>query len=372
MRTFLLALAACLSAASANAGGGLHIGMKLACKRYGDAWVASDKETLVLACTEDFAAVWKAMPDSMFRNLPKSSAEGAAVLASLKSPTDARVAIQAPDGKMIFVLDGAGFNWRVADVETANTFGETVSLKHSVAASLAARQFLAGLNGGEFGNSLSGGFRKVLVGMPPADFKAVRTFIPTIAEPKPTKKPTVRFRGNNARIASSIGEGESEAVVTLVNENGWRVDDLSVAGEGMRIPSLRQALPTLAAAAKLGNFFKAPRDLDPAAFAAPGKLLDELKKAFEGGPLPPNPADEKIVHLRVADDPRQAYLKYPSKWILVSTEPAGAGKALVKNLHLHQGGKWQDAADLLALNRAVKDNPLGKLFGQSAPAPTRR
>ena len=375
MRPIIWAIAVCFGANLAVAGqGGLHIGMKLACKRYGDAWLAGDKDALILATTDEFAAVWRAMPDAMFKKLHKSSADGAQVLASSKSATDARVAVQAPDGKLVFALDGAGFNWKVADVETSNMFGETVSLKHSVAASLAARQFLAGLNGGDFGNSLSSRFRTVLVGMQPGDFSAVRTFIPHIDEPKPTKRPVVRFRGPNAaRIASAIGNGESEAVVSLVNEHGWRVDDLSVAGQGMRIPSLRDALATLAAAAKLGEFFKSPRTVDPASFAAPGKLFDELKKAFEGGPSPPNPAAAKIVHLRVADDPRLAYLKYPDKWILVSTDPTGPGRALVRDLHLHQNGKWQNAADLLALNRAVKDNPLAKLFGQAAaPAPQRQ
>ena len=347
--------------------------MKLACKRYGDAWAAGDKAGLVEATTEDFAAVWKAMPDPLFKKLPKPSVDGAQVLASSKSPTDARVAVQTPDGKMVFVLDGAKFNWRVADIETVNMFGEAVSLKHAVAASLASRQFLDGLGGGDFGNCLSASFRKVLVAMPPEDFKAVGTFIPKIPEPAPTKKPIVRFQGPNAaRIASSIGDGDGQAVVTLVNENGWRVDDLAVSGEGMRIPSLRDALPTLAAAARLGEFFKKPRGVDPETFAAPGKLYDELKRVFEGGPAPPNPAEAKLVHLRVADDPRQVYLKYPDKWILVSTQPAGAGKALVRHLHLYQGKQWQNAADLLALNRAVKENPLGKLFGQAAAPPERR
>jgi hypothetical protein len=56
------------------------------------------------------------------------------------------------------------------------------------------------------------------------------------------------------------------------------------------------------------------------------------------------------------------YVKYPNRWIAVTTKPAG-GRAMVSNLQLHDGGAWRNAADLLALQRKVKTSPLADWLG---------
>ena len=58
------------------------------------------------------------------------------------------------------------------------------------------------------------------------------------------------------------------------------------------------------------------------------------------------------------------FIKYPDRWVLVLTKPSQTERNLIVGLQIHQGGTWQDVADLLALQRTIKSNPLGKLFGQ--------
>src|SRR5215207_5223396 len=106
-RRIVGALFACLVGVQ-SADAGLHLGMKLACKRYGDAWAAGDRAALQSAVTEEFAAVWQRIPDSMFAKLPKSDSADSAVLSSQKSPTGATVSVQTQDDVIVFHLQGTG------------------------------------------------------------------------------------------------------------------------------------------------------------------------------------------------------------------------------------------------------------------------
>jgi len=117
----------------------------------------------------------------------------------------------------------------------------------------------------------------------------------------------------------------------------------------------------MAAVAKLGRFMKDPKALDPVSFVADRKLLDEFEflrqSKGDGGGL----GSQKIEHLRITQDVH-VYVKYPNRWILVTTQPVG-GRAMVAGLQLHDGGSWRNAADLLALQRKVKTSPLADWLG---------
>jgi hypothetical protein len=75
--------------------------------------------------------------------------------------------------------------------------------------------------------------------------------------------------------------------------------------------------------------------------------------------------------LKIADD-AHVYLHVGGRWVLVSTQRNPVGKALIASLQLHEAGAWRDAADLLALQRKVKNNPLAGWLTQvgATVAPT--
>ena len=62
----LLSALALWMALAPPAQAGLHLGMKLACKRYGDAWNSGSQSALWGATTGDFASVWNRMPADMY------------------------------------------------------------------------------------------------------------------------------------------------------------------------------------------------------------------------------------------------------------------------------------------------------------------
>jgi hypothetical protein len=347
-----------------SADAGLHLGMKLACKRYGDAWAAGDRAALQAAVTEDFAAVWQRIPESMFAKLPKSDSADSAVLASQKSPTGATVSVQTQDGVIVFHLQGTGFQWRVADLEVSNLHGEAVSLKQSLEASLTSRDFLIGLAdpaGKSWNGCLSRSMQQAINALSPEEWRHIQAYLPKLSEPAMAKKPMVRFFDRLAVLNVTMPGGDSSVQVTLVNEGAWKVDDLELSGRSLRIPSFRKGMPAMAAVAKLGRFMKDPKSIDPSSFIGDQKLLEELAFLRTGKVDAGGLGSQKMEHLRIAHDVL-VYVKYPNRWIAVTTKPAG-GRAMVSNLQLHDGGAWRNAADLLALQRKVKTSPLADWLG---------
>jgi len=343
---------------------GLHLGMKLACKRYGDAWAAGDRAELEASVTDDFAAVWRRMPESMFAKLPKSESSGSAVLSSQRSPTDATVSVQTQDGVIVFHLQGTGFQWRVADLDVSNLHGEPVSLKQSLEASLTSRDFLIGLSdpaGRSWNGCLSRSMQSAISTLSRDDWRLVQAYLPKLKEPAMAKKPMVRFFGNLAVLNVTLPGGESSVQVTLVREGTWKVDDLELSGRSLRIPSFRKGMPAMVAVAKLGRFMKEPKTVDPESFVVDQKLREELAFLRLGNGDVGGLGSQKMEHLRIAQD-GLVYVKYPNRWIFVSTQLVG-GRSMISSLQLHDGGSWRNAADLLALQRKVKTSPLADWLG---------
>jgi hypothetical protein len=349
--------------------------MKLACKKYGDAWTAGDRHALMECVTDDFASVWSRMPPALFASLPKSSGGDSEVIDSQKSPGGALVRVRTADGVVTFQLVGQGFQWRVSDVLTKNENEEIVSLKQSLDASLAAREFLEGLNNplsSAWNQCLSHSMHASMAAIPPADWQRIRKYLPSIPEPSPSRRPNVRFFGPIATIQTHVASasGHSTVKVSLVREAGWRVDDLEIVSAGLNIPSFRNGAACLACVATLGEFFQRPNIMEPKTFVAPGKLRDELVRAHRGEIKPPKLGDEQPKHVRISDG-AHVYLQYPNRWVLVSTQTV-SGRRQIADVQLHEGGSWKSAADLLALHRNLRGNSLGNWLAEMASATATR
>src|SRR5687768_2068842 len=98
-----------LLALSLPARADLHLGMKLACKRYGDAYKAGNKRELMAESSPDFANLWNRVPQEIFAKLPRSGS--GAVLSSQKTPAGGTVTVATNQGQVTFVLVGGGFSW---------------------------------------------------------------------------------------------------------------------------------------------------------------------------------------------------------------------------------------------------------------------
>lgn len=355
-RFFLRMTALGLALGAAHAHGGLHLGAKLACKKYGDAYSIRDRAALRQAVTPDFAAVWDQVPDDIFQRLPKADATGNAVLSSSKSQREARVEVATTAGTITFVVVGAGFQWKVDDLLTPGDDGQPTSLKNRLLLCITAKQFLSVLQKGDWSKphpTVAPDFHTVLAKLPFADRDRVRRYLPSLPKISAIPKVSIGIDGALMTVSLPTQHGNATVYLTFQRRATWQVRDVSVKTPTLDLPSLARSMPALVAVATMGDFFKQPRSLDPRAWTLPGKLQDELVRAFEGKCELGKSMAGKPQQIIVFPDGKRVQVRMNDKWVIADMMPTPAGPARVASLMLHDGNQWRDTADLLALQRKV-------------------
>ena len=135
----LVALGAAL-AVPAPANAQLHLGMKLACKRYGDAFKSGRQAEVAAACTPAFGRCWTRLPADAFADLPRGG--NAQLIATKKNGNTGFVTARTAQGVVTFVMEGQGFDWLVADIRRTDERGQTISVREFMEVTLTANEFI--------------------------------------------------------------------------------------------------------------------------------------------------------------------------------------------------------------------------------------
>lgn len=355
-RFFLRMAALGLALGAAHAHGGLHLGAKLACKKYGDAYAARDRQALRQAVTPEFGAVWDQVPDEIFQRLPRADATGNAVLSSSKVQGEARVEIATTAGPITFITTGSGFQWKVDDLLTPGDDGRPTSLKNRLLLCVMAKQFLTVLQRGDWSiaqPTVAPEFHAILARLPTPDRERVRRYLPTL--PKITAIPRLSIGTDAAlmTVSAPTQHGNATVHLTFQRRGGWQVRDVSVKTPTLDLPSLARSMPALVAITTLGDFFKQPRSLDPRGWTMPGKLQEELVRAFEGKAELGKSMAGRPQQIVVFPDGKRVQVRINDKWVLADMTQLPVGPARVASLMMHDGKQWRDAAQLMSLQRRV-------------------
>lgn len=350
---FLVTLGVTLGC-SAVSQAGLNLGMKLACKRYGDAWNSRNKSAMSGVCTSDFAHQWNRLPSNRFASLPRSG--GGRVLSSHKGNGSGTVTVATDQGVVTFRLVGQGLKWTVADIYKPGDDGQTVSVKSYLDLTLTAAEFMDDLRhrgGTSFHDSLSYDFQNSFRSISYTDLNRIRATIP--ATPGDVK-PYVSMHGSNATMNIRVPDGQGgqrHVTFHMVQQGGWKVHDYSVQSNAVKIPSFREGLPLLAAVASFRAFAKDPQNVDPTQFTADNHLREQLAWARFETPCPitlPPRTDEFVV----CENHRCAYIRCPDREVKIRVA-AHNGRYTLDTIDVKTGERWTKLDGLLAMKRQINE-----------------
>lgn len=328
-----------------------HLGMKLACKRYGDAWNSGSRSALASQVTGDFAQMFRRMPNQMFADLPRGG--GAKVLSSSKGNGSGTVTVATSQGVITLVLVGRGFHWRVADLYKAGDDGRTVSLKSYLDAVLTSREFMVDLKykgGRSFYDSTTRGFQSAFAELSVSDLNRIRDFLPDIRD---DVKPYVTMNGTRATMFARFPGEEGYARFDLVREGSWKVDDYAVELPHASIASFRNSLDTIAAVGKFRDFMLAPGQFDPTEFTAVGPLQNSLLKVHANGCLPMKQIPSAMKKCTIDKTGEHVHIALLDRQVKINLDRSGLG-AIVEQVEITMGNRFADLGHLIALNERAR------------------
>ena len=330
-----------------------HLGMKLACKRYADAWNSGSLKRLEAAVTEDFARQWRRVPKESFDLLPRGGA--GSVLNTRRGSRQGTVRAMTADGPVTFELVGSGFDWLVDDLVRVGDDGRPVSTKEYMDVSLTAGEFIGRLKeqgGDAFHSSLTQDFRRAFAKLPADALDRIRAFLP---DPAADARRSVVIRGRYATMKVRLPGGAADEIIRfdLRKERGWRVDDYRVQTRAVDIPSFKKALPGLA---KLIEFNEFTTDPDPRAvrgLVVPGDLCEGLCHAALHTPE------------RLESSGRRRRLTIGPKGLTVQADYSGRSMRIIlcderqcriETIHVTLEDRWVPVGRLLRLQRQLADS----------------
>lgn len=340
----------CMQASGAQAG--LHLGMKLACKRYGEAWNSGSRGALASVATPDFYHQWCRMPDESFARLPRGGR--GKVLSSQKGCGSGGVTVATSSGVVTLALVGHGFHWQVCDIYKSGDDGRTVSLKSYLDATLTAREFLVDLKdvgGSSFDDSISPRMREAFAHLSADEIERVRKFLPDITK---APKPYVSLGTVEAIVQVQIPDGKPGDTLTfrLVEEGGWRVDDFAVDSHRTSIASFREALPIIASVSAFGSFVEDPIHVEPATFTTAGELRDALESTRQESPFPLQAGGVRqrfVIH----PDLSTVEITYPNRQVRIGVREE-SGRRLIESVEIMLGSNWTSVATLLSARKSLR------------------
>lgn len=355
---------------------GPHLGMKLACKHYGDAWNSGSRGALNGQVTGDFASVFNRVPSTMWAQMPRGG--GGQVLSHTKGNGTGRVTVSTSQGVMTFVLVGSGFNWRVADIYKAGDDGRTVSLKSYLDATVTAHEFIRDLKGRQdtqFYASVSSSFRQSWQDLSGEDLALVREFIQGSTV---VGKPFLAMNGSTASMTVNLTDNKT-ARLQLVREGSWKIDDYGIESPSISIASFRNSVDTIAAIQRFRKFMVEPANHSPVAFTKEGMLRDSLVKVHQIGFLPMKQKPSKMTYFSIDPSGQNVQINLEDRKVKVVVDRAGRGATIAKVDVTMGKSTWADLSHLIALNNQIRSGigligltqpnlPVAAALAKEAPA----
>lgn len=341
--------------------------MKLACKRYGDAWSSGSLGAVRAATTAEFGNAWARLPRDIFASLPRAG--GGDVLHTSKGRGTGVVQVMTSEGVVHFHVVGSGFNWTVADIHKRNDEGALVSLRDTLNAACTMREFAAIFTNPKDTRSLdshtSKRFQQALAAIPDATLERIRTSMKRV---KPPARPTVHFRNFGAVVTVPVSESnpQERVVFHVVNQNGWKVDDMGFATSRLQVASLRNNIRSLAASSDFGAYCRGDHSIHPQQFTT-GELCDELCWFHENGK--PFPGNKQGPPHKIAVNAKNEWIEafWQDKRAVFVLKPSSHNQVKIHSVKIVEEGEESDLTTLLANYRRIQgiaeSQPAIKLLG---------
>ncbi|MFO0948969.1 MAG: hypothetical protein U1D30_24170 [Planctomycetota bacterium] len=364
MRSFVsVAVLSATLLSSTSALAAPHIGMKLACKRYGEAMNSGSRAAVMSASTSSFAYQWGRMPQEVFAQIPR--ANGGKVLGSSKGNGSGTVTVATSQGVVTFLVVGRGFNWTVADIYKAGDDGRTVSLSSYLDLTLTANEFMRDLKyvgGSSFHDSASSHFKTAFKDLSPDQLNRIRDFLPEVRR----NKPYVVMNGGTGTMRMQVPNGKPHETVTfkMVHDGSWKVDDSVVSSDTTKIPSFKRSLPLLACVTAFRSFAGDPHSVNPQTFVCKGDLCETLMSARTENPFPLKAAG-KALHMSISEDGQIAQIRYPDRDVRIEMGDVDGQPAIAK-ITVKTGDRWAHLEHMLALKKQMR--PFAGLLASAKPA----
>jgi hypothetical protein len=328
-----------------------HIGMKLACKRYGEAFNSGSRGAVIGASTGSFAQQWSRMPADVFASIPRVGG-GSKVLGSSKGSGSGTVTVATSQGVVTFVVVGHGFNWTVADIYKAGDDGRTVSLTSYLDLTLTANEFMKDLKyvgGSSFHDSITGAMKSEFTQLRDEELTLIRDFLPEVRR----NKPHVVMNGSTGTMRMQVPGGKPHETITfkMVHNGSWKVDDYVVYSDKTKIPSFKNALPLLASVAAFKKFATNPEGIHPASFCTEGSLRDTLIAAKAQTPFPLKPTGSPL-EMVLSEDGKSASIRYPDRQVRIEMGESDGRMAIAK-IQVRTGDRWAHLDHMLAIKQQI-------------------
>lgn len=330
---------------------GPHLGMKLACKRYGEAFNAGSRGGVINASSGNFAYQWSRMPPDIFGSIPRVGG-GTKVLGSSKGNGSGTVTVATSQGVVTFVLVGRGFNWSVADIYKAGDDGRTVSMSSYLDLTLTANEFMKDLKyvgGTSFHDSITSDMKSQFASIQSHELELIRDFLPEVRR----NKPHVVMNGNTATMKMQVPGGKPHETITfkMVNHGSWKVDDYVVYSDKTKIPSFKSSLSLLASVAAFKKFVTTPDAIDPCSFCVEGSLRETLIAAKGQSPFPLKPSGSPIEMVLSADG-KSASVRYPDRNVRIEMGEC-EGRTVIASIQVKTGDRWAHLDHMLAIKQQL-------------------
>lgn len=332
-----------------------HLGMKLACKRYGDAFNRGDKSALISLTTPELGRQWERVPEQTFMRLPRLQGEPR-IVRSYKTGTMGQVVIATVDGPVTFTLVGSGFDWKIANMTTVNPIGQEISLLDSLDITMTVREFVQALNGRTERNledCVTTRTALVFSELTPHQRQAVQNIVP---DADPACRPTIQVWEGLAKmivpLPGNIAGRRHAITFSLFRQQSWRIDDFSIYSETYDIPSFVSAVPLLSNVVAFGSFVNDPASVSPDLFTVVGSLQKELVQIHQRGryPFKRNTSDRRVTFERSGTSCRVDW-KDGETVTIVSAQRSKEYGRIQDILVVHQG-RQLSLANVLAWNRS--------------------
>lgn len=353
--------------------GAPHLGMKLACKRYGEAWASNSQQQVAAACAPELARQIQRLKPEEFAVLQREMANQApSVVQSGKGYGGGTVVVQTRNGLVHLHVVGSGFNWIVTDVISPDHAGVYASLKDNLDVSCTAREFfenLADRSKDLVAERMSAGLWSSFQKVSPEELALGRLILGTPIERKGADS---FVRGDRAEVVVRQAGNHSVRFKLARIGGRWIVDDVSFDTEQLALFSLQNSFDSFCAVVSLGDHIRHPSHEAKLTYVADAELHSELVQLSEAPELgSQNPSSRAGHVLRISNDGLKASCsearRHSEITLVSSTEK---NRHLIAQVIVHDEHGSQPLAKLLAARRqwvAVTDVGKGILSPRLFP-----
>ncbi|MBX9653546.1 hypothetical protein K2Y11_07995 [bacterium] len=350
----LLGVIATVIVAHSACEGAPHLGMKLACKRYGEAWQSNSQEQVAAACATELARQIRRMKPEEFAMLQREMAnQTPEVVQSGKGYGAGIVSVQTRSGLVHLHVSGSGFNWTVTDVISPDHAGVYASLKDNLDVACTAREFfenVADTSQPLVPDRMSAGLWRSFTLVSGEELARGRSILGTPID----KEGADSFvRGNRAEVV--VRQSGSHSVrFKLARAGGrWIVDDVAFDTEQLSLTSLQKSFDSFCAVISLGNHVRQPLHHADLNFVVNAELRSELAQLTESPELGRESSDPQVGHiLRISDDGLKAQCIEPKRQSEITLVAVGEkNRHLISEVIVNDDRGSQPLAKLLATRR---------------------